>query len=127
MITTTIKQVKVIDAKSAEDYERQFNEVLRELADCKPTFQQDSSNPFLVFVYYETKEYEPEGYSDAFNLKGKRFYCKDCPSYFEQVDGRKKPRCLKHGVPVRPDRGACEEWLEQIMLYEKACEKGFYE
>lgn len=124
MRKANIPQVKVIDAHSALDYEEQFNRVMREVGHLKPQFRQDTTNPFLCFIYYEVEnEPVPETLLDEFTIQGRIMQCGNCPYFFLQEDKRMKARCLLHHWVIDPERSCCEEYLAEV----KASERGMAE
>ena len=115
-------QVEVIDAHNASDYKEKFNRTMRELSSKKPTFKQDSVNPFLVFIYYtEEGICVPETLSDEFKLAGRDMRCGECPYFFVNEDKRYGARCLIHRCIVRADRECCDEYLEEVKAREGIC------
>ena len=107
MITKTKLREKTVSAKSAEEFDRLF-EKQSELIGDDYELQWDSMPLTVHFIYKETVRI-PETVADEYEMRGERYYCKDCPYFGKHADGRRR-------------NGGCKYSEHEVVDYTPACE-----
>ena len=114
MKTKVRTQIKTIQAKTAEEFDRLFNEANDELNDVELRWD---TAPMCVHLIYKEEILEPETLAEEFELRGEHYYCKDCP-FFKR--GKNK-RCKSIGCKYSPYgtaaefNPACEYFFKQLV------------
>ena len=119
MKTITRKKSRTVQAKSAREFDLQFNKTSEELnEDAELVWDGE----MCVHFIYEEHEKVPETAEDMLAVRGIHLKCKDCPYRVENPDGRKAGRkdyCpLKFMNQTRADDRACEEFCRQVLAGE---------
>ena len=87
MKTNVRTRMKTIQAKTAEEFDRLFNEANDELKDVELRWD---TAPMCVHLIYKEEILEPETLAEEFELRGEHYYCKDCPFFKRGKDKRCK-------------------------------------
>ena len=115
MRTIKRKKILTVQATSAEEFDRKFNEASEQLSE-NAELKWDTA-PMTVHFIYEDVEKIPETVTEEFELQGIHYYCKDCPHLQK---GRDK-RCKSHGCEyaeygtVQDFSPACEFFYKQVL------------
>lgn len=121
MIREKFTQVVVIQTTDGAEYQRQFNEIMRNLAEAEVTYETPANVPgHCCYIYYKEEIVTPENAKDRLELKGITLVCGECPFYEEPHDGRrKKGRCrIKDDEPVWYEKTACNVMCEKVLSKE---------
>ena len=112
MKKNTITKCRTVTAVKAEDFDREFDRVSKELGSAE--LRWDTAPMCVHFITTET-EYIPETLREEYELRGEKFYCKDCPFMEKPTDGRKRSGGCKYDIqPNAADyTPACEEFYHK--------------
>lgn len=111
------KQVKIVSAANAEDFETKLNATLRSLnaKGIKYELQMSLEAGLIAYVIYEEQKYIPETIKDEFELGGEKHICLECPYYQMPADGRVKyTRCNLNNQICRKNSDCCEQFYELL-------------
>ena len=115
----TGKRVKVVTASTGPEFETNLNEVLSQIAGGRRTYDivYNTNVPgHCAYITYDHTEEIPESPKEEYELRGERYYCKDCPHYRPSTDGRTKwSRCefLDERTTATSD---CCEWFYRALV-----------
>ena len=117
MLREKFTQVIVIETKDGAEYQRQFNEIMRDLAPYEVRYQNPTNVPgHCCYIYYDEEKVVPENAKDELELKGVHLICGMCPYYEDPKDGRvKKGRCRIKDEPAWYDKTACLAICESVL------------
>lgn len=109
-----VKQIKVVDSKTPEAFEREVNEALAALdsGESRVTDYEQSLELLRAVIRYEKGIMEPENDFERRTLAGEKVTCATCAYCKKYSDKRKKPRCEFHGFRVE-ENFACEKFRER--------------
>ena len=113
MKVITRKKSKTIQAKSAEAFDRKFEEASEEINESVELVW--DASPMCVHFIYEETVYIPETLAEKFKLDGLERYCKDCPNFVKGKDRKYKGqgcRLVDGRVEYSP---ACELFYKEVM------------
>lgn len=88
MIREDIEQIAVVQAENAQDFQRQFNEMMARLSDCKPQVQFNFNQGHCAYITYILELKIPDCVADEYHAKGIMFTCRQCPLHELVTDGR---------------------------------------
>ena len=103
-----------VKATSCEEFDRKFNEASDELSEDVELVW--DASPMCVHFVYKQKELIPETIADEFELKGIRYYCKDCPNMLRGKNKREKSHGCKYAEfgTVTDFTPACDYFLREL-------------
>lgn len=109
------KKILTVQASSAEEFDRKFNEASNELSGTAE-LKWDSA-PMCVHFIYEEVEEEPETVAEEFKLQGIQYFCKDCPHLQKGKDKRYKSHGCEYAEygMVKDYTPACEFFYKQVL------------
>lgn len=115
MKVITKKKIRTVQATSATEFDRQFNEASEELSS-SAELKWDAA-PMCVHFIYEVEEQIPETVSDEFELQGIKYYCKDCPYLNKGKNKRQRSHGCKYAEfgTVTDFTPACEFFLKKVL------------
>lgn len=117
MKTKRVKKIKVIQTKDPEEFQREFDRWMDELADFEP---QERIEPFdgahVAYILYEETTREFDRVSDEFHAEGIHYLCAQCPLHEPAEDGRQKKVWCKYADCGMTDlrREACELFYKKV-------------
>lgn len=109
------RKVKTIQASTASEFDAEFNDFCENVTS-DVELQWDPA-PMCVHLVYTEEKMVPETLEEEFELRGEKYYCKDCP-FFER--GKNK-RCKSVGCKYSPYgtaaefNRACEYFFKQLV------------
>lgn len=109
------RKVKTIQASTPAEFDREFNK-FSESVNGEMDLKWDPS-PMCVHLLYTEEKLVPETLAEEFELRGEKYYCKDCP-FFKR--GKNK-RCKSIGCKYSPYgtaaefNPACEYFFKQLV------------
>ena len=110
----TGKRVRVVTASTGSEFETLLNDTLREIAGGRRSFEivyNTNISGHCAYITYDHTEEIPESPKEECELRGVRFYCRECPHYIPSMDGRTtRSMCpfLNERVTATTD---CCEWF----------------
>ena len=115
MRTRTHKQVVVIQATSAADFQKRLNKVLSEHP--KAEIEWNNNLGFCAYVVYTYDEETPEDVSDIFRAQGITYFCRNCPYMTPPADKRCKvcPCSISPYGKTRSDSEACDFLYKSLL------------
>lgn len=76
------KQIRVVQNKDPDQFQREFNEIQKELSHLKPeTIYDISADGYKAIIQYEVEVEEPETAQDEMSIQGFSFVCRECPKF----------------------------------------------
>lgn len=120
MIRTNRTITEIIQSHNPKEVTEQLNKLLEDKAIFEPVITSEDYHPAIghyAKVRWQETFCEPENAKDRAELKGKSYYCGECPFFVLHHDRRIKYSVCNEGHEVWFDKPAC------IGLYEKI-EKG---
>lgn len=112
-----VKKIKVIQTKDPEEFQREFDRWMDELADHDP---EEHIQPFegthVAYILFEETTEEFDRISDEFHAEGIHYLCNQCPFHDPAEDGRQKYVYCKYADTGMTDlrREACELFYKKI-------------
>lgn len=109
------KKILTVQATTADEFDRKFNEASDKLSG-NAELKWDTA-PMCVHFIYEEVEEKPETVAEEFELQGIKYYCKDCP----HLQKGKNKRLKSHGCEyaeygtVTDFTPACEFFYKQVL------------
>jgi len=85
-------QIAVVHGEDPKDFQEQFNEKMKELAEFKPTFEFMSKHELTAIISYIYKERVMDCVADEFHAEGIHYLCKNCP-YMDDPKDKRVMRC----------------------------------
>lgn len=118
MRTLIRKRSRTVQAKSAEEFDREFNRISEELSEDAELVWDTA--PMCVHFIYEEHTKVAESAADQFALHGLKMKCRNCPHLEKPEDGRvKKCFCpFAFANTTREDQDACEEFYREVLAGE---------
>lgn len=115
MKTVTRKKILTVQANTAEEFDREFNEASESLG-YSVELKWDAAPMCVHFIYEETDKI-PETCEDEFELQGIKYYCKDCPNMLKGKNRREKSHGCKYAEfgTVKDFTPACEYFYRQVL------------
>ena len=112
-IVTRFK-TKTVTATNAEDFDKKFNDASLSIG-TDVELRWDTAPMTVHFIYKET-EHIPETIAEEFELRGEKYYCKNCPYFDRSADGRRKSGGCKYAEPgsVVDYTPACEVFYRRL-------------
>lgn len=96
MKTLSFTQIAVINSKTAEEFQEQFNSKMQELSDNNPSYEFNHDMGFCAYITYTKEKEVYDSISDKFREKGLKYKCYQCPHSVLVSDKRvKKLICEK--------------------------------
>lgn len=122
MISTRINQLKVIEERNAQAFEKAYNDAMLNCAKWSPT-SKVTINPgqYTAIIEYMEEVKIPEDVRDEFALNGVEYVCGVCPFFSLPDDKRvKKYLCTASGKHrlCNADSRACVWLYSQILAGE---------
>ena len=115
----TGKKVRVVTASTGEEFERHLNEVLTEINAERRSMEivyNTNVSGHCAYITYDHTENVPETPKEEYELRGERYFCKECPHYVPSMDGRTtRSMCpwLNERVAASSD---CCEWFYRALM-----------
>lgn len=115
MRTTTRKQVEIIQADSAAEFQTRLNAVLAKHPAAE--IEWNHGKGFCAYVVYTYEEDQPDEVSDIFHMEGIHYFCRNCP-YMEPPQDKRFKRC---GCSISPhgsthmDSEACDFLYKSLL------------
>lgn len=113
----TLKQTKIIQGSTADEFQDRLNAALEEVAKDTSKYELLFNNNagLCAYVVYEVRRQYAETIADEYELKGIKFHCGDCPMYVLAKDKRIVYTTCKHGVRGCKQAGdACDWFYEEL-------------
>ena len=115
----TGKRVKVVTASTGPEFETCLNEALSEIAGGRRTYDivYNTNVPgHCAYITYDHTEEIPETPKEELELRGERYYCRECPHFVPSMDGRTtRTMCPFLGERVT-SRSDCCEWFYRALI-----------
>lgn len=120
MITNDIEQIAVVQAEDAQEFQRQFNELMARLSKCKPQVQFNFNKGHCAYITYTLELKIPDCVADEYHAEGIMFKCKQCPLHEVETDGRvKRVQCKYADLGfTHLDNECCEVFYRRLNLGE---------
>jgi len=120
--TNKYLQIRVVQSKDPDQFQREFNEVQIELQSQKPETKFDiSSDYYKAIIQYEVTKEEPETAQEEMAAQGLYFTCENCPKFEPERnnDGTVRQTAKRGGCFLnsytRRDSSACEWFCRQLL------------
>ena len=109
----TLKQTKIIQGSTADEFQDRLNKALEEVAQNTSKYELLFNNNagLCAYVVYEVRKEYAETIADEYELKGMKFHCSDCPMYVLAKDKRVLYTTCKRGVRGCKANGDACDWL----------------
>lgn len=128
------KNYKIVYADSADEFEKDLNAAVNDLADYNPqvTIVGDRQKGFLAYLMYEEDHKVPENAADELEVRGVCCTCSDCPHLKRTTDNTKVtfPCEFAHYGTARMDSPACDHFYRDLIAAFKEMKEegsGLYE
>lgn len=109
------KKVKTVQAKSANAFDRKFNEASEGLEDYEIVW--DTAPMCVHFLYEEVTKIAESTKEEYEEILGEHYYCKDCPYAKKGKDKRNGIQGCSKNVSVAKDfTPACELFYKELAL-----------
>lgn len=119
MIDEKRPKVRVVEAATAEEFEKELNAALAEVTRWKPSLTWNNNREqHCVYIEYTEWVQIPEDVRDEYILKGRRIICGECPWYIRSDDRRIKYMTCAKGEP------RCHYTKEACLALYEAVERG---
>lgn len=102
----------MIDGAGATEFEVTMNDALEEIEE--PTITFDRNRPFLAYIVYTETVEIPTTVRDAYELRGERHVCRECPYYHKQTDRRKRYSICDLGESITAEHPACDMFYKML-------------
>lgn len=119
MKVTTYPQMVAVSGSTPMEAAENFNRIMYQYRDKKPTFERAGETTFYVF--YSETESIPTTLADIYEMKNCTHKCSECPHFireltrFGEVDRRKKwGNCELTGESRTITSAACEQFYEEL-------------
>ena len=115
MKTITRKKCRTVTAANPADFDRAFNEASTEIGE-NVELEWEKTMPLTVHLIYTEQETIAETIAEELELRGERYFCKDCPYSEKPENGRSGIKGCTKGVPGVVDyTPACELFLKDLV------------
>lgn len=113
----------VIQQRDPEAFTEQYNALMDQLAGSgaevdKPQPYRSGDGFFIVVVTYQEVETIAENIREEYEARGECYFCKDCPDYRPNTDGRKKGGFCKLRTQTYKEAKACLSFYKRLELGE---------
>ena len=111
------QQSRIIQAASAEEFQKKLNEALNEIAlkGAKADVHFNMGLGFCAFVMFSESQKVAETLAEEYEIHDEEYHCEQCPMYKPSEDKRVKYTTCKHGCRrTHADRWACD-WFYQAL------------
>lgn len=113
MRTEVVKRCKTVQAESAAEFDRRFNDASDEHPDAELKWHEG----LCVSLIYEERRDVPETVAEEFKLQGITYYCKDCPNMLKGANKRERSHGCKYAEfgTVKDFTPACEYFHKMVL------------
>lgn len=120
MIRNDIEQIAVVQAEDAQEFQKQFNELMARLSNCNPKVQFNFNQGHCAYITYTQEVRIPDCVADEYHAQGIMFKCKRCPLHELETDGRvKNVKCKYANLGfTHLDHECCEVFYRRLNLGE---------
>lgn len=127
----TGKRVRVVTSDTGSEFEELMNRALSEIAGWRQTYDivyNTNVRGHCAYITYDYSESVPETPKEEYELRGERYYCRECPHYVPSMDGRTtRSMCPYLNERVTASTDCCEWFYRALVKGEvKPLETQFY-